>query len=301
MPPEPREGDVVLLVGTMKGAFLVWSDAREQWRIEGPHFRGSPSTRWRSTGAAAADGCSPRREHALGRVLRASDDFGATWTRARPPERALPRGVRASRFNDLADPPRAARASPTCSTAAWSRRRCSSRATAARPGPGRRAARTRAPAAVAAGRRRAVPAHDRPRPARSATGCWSPCRPAASTAPTTAGESWRPRNIGVRAEFLPDKYPEFGQCVHKVVHHPARPERLFLQNHWGLYRSDDWGDSGRHRQRRAVGLRLRDGRCTRTTPTRSTSCRSSRTSSAASRRRSCASTARATRAARGSR
>jgi photosystem II stability/assembly factor-like uncharacterized protein len=47
----------------------------------------------------------------------------------------------------------------------------------------------------------------------------------------------------VRAEFLPDKYPEFGQCVHKVVSHPARPERLFLQNHWGLYRSDDWGDT----------------------------------------------------------
>ena len=57
------------------------------------------------------------------------------------------------------------------------------------------------------------------------------------------GESWSPRNVGVRAEFLPDKHPEFGQCVHKVVHHSAIPERLFLQNHWGLYRSDDWGDS----------------------------------------------------------
>ena len=31
--------------------------------------------------------------------------------------------------------------------------------------------------------------------------------------------------------------------MHKVVNHPSRPERLFLQNHWGLYRSDDWGDS----------------------------------------------------------
>jgi photosystem II stability/assembly factor-like uncharacterized protein len=56
------------------------------------------------------------------------------------------------------------------------------------------------------------------------------------------GRSWRARNVGVRAEFMPDKYPEFGQCVHKVVHHPSRPERLFLQNHWGLYRSDDWGE-----------------------------------------------------------
>ncbi|HZG43114.1 MAG TPA: hypothetical protein VEY93_09140, partial [Longimicrobium sp.] len=57
------------------------------------------------------------------------------------------------------------------------------------------------------------------------------------------GQSWQARNHGVRAEFLPDKHPEFGQCVHKVVNHPSRPERLYLQNHWGLYRSDDWGDT----------------------------------------------------------
>jgi hypothetical protein len=57
------------------------------------------------------------------------------------------------------------------------------------------------------------------------------------------GAHWQPRNVGVRAEFRPDKYPEFGQCVHKVVRHPARPDTLFLQNHWGLYRSDDGGDS----------------------------------------------------------
>jgi hypothetical protein len=43
--------------------------------------------------------------------------------------------------------------------------------------------------------------------------------------------------------FQPDKYPEFGQCVHKIVLHPLRPERLYLQNHWGLYRSDDGAES----------------------------------------------------------
>jgi photosystem II stability/assembly factor-like uncharacterized protein len=57
------------------------------------------------------------------------------------------------------------------------------------------------------------------------------------------GATWQARNNGVRAEFMPDKYPEFGQCVHKIVQHGARPERLFLQNHWGLYRSDDAGNS----------------------------------------------------------
>jgi photosystem II stability/assembly factor-like uncharacterized protein len=59
------------------------------------------------------------------------------------------------------------------------------------------------------------------------------------------GKSWEPRNQGIRAEFLPEgqQYPEFGQCVHKVARHPARPERLYLQNHGGVYRSDDHGAS----------------------------------------------------------
>ena len=59
------------------------------------------------------------------------------------------------------------------------------------------------------------------------------------------GKSWAARNVGVRAQFLPEgqRYPEFGQCVHKIVSHPSNPKRLFLQNHWGLYRSDDGGDN----------------------------------------------------------
>jgi photosystem II stability/assembly factor-like uncharacterized protein len=59
------------------------------------------------------------------------------------------------------------------------------------------------------------------------------------------GRTWQVKNRGVRAEFLPDKHPEFGQCVHKIVQHPSRPERLYLQNHWGLYATDDAGDSWR--------------------------------------------------------
>jgi photosystem II stability/assembly factor-like uncharacterized protein len=60
---------------------------------------------------------------------------------------------------------------------------------------------------------------------------------------TDGGQSWHARNQGIRAEFLPEgeQFPAFGQCVHKVTRHPARPERLFLQNHGGVYRSDDEG------------------------------------------------------------
>src|SRR5262249_22629306 len=59
------------------------------------------------------------------------------------------------------------------------------------------------------------------------------------------GESWRARNTGIPAPFLPDgqQFPEFGQCVHKVAPAPGRPERLYLQHHFGVYRSDDAGDS----------------------------------------------------------
>jgi photosystem II stability/assembly factor-like uncharacterized protein len=60
---------------------------------------------------------------------------------------------------------------------------------------------------------------------------------------TDGGRTWEARNQGIRAEFLPEgqQYPEFGQCVHKITRHPSRPERLYLQNHGGVYRSDDEG------------------------------------------------------------
>jgi hypothetical protein len=55
------------------------------------------------------------------------------------------------------------------------------------------------------------------------------------------GDSWTASNTGIKAYFLPDPYPEFGQCVHKVACHPSRPDQLFAQNHHGVYRSDDGG------------------------------------------------------------
>jgi hypothetical protein len=53
------------------------------------------------------------------------------------------------------------------------------------------------------------------------------------------GGTWAPSNTGIRAVHVPDPYPEFGHCVHKVAQHPAHPERFFAQVHHGVYRSDD--------------------------------------------------------------
>jgi photosystem II stability/assembly factor-like uncharacterized protein len=57
------------------------------------------------------------------------------------------------------------------------------------------------------------------------------------------GETFTPANQGTAADFLPDPFPELGQCVHKLLVHPGRPERLWQQNHCGVYRSDDRGES----------------------------------------------------------
>ena len=57
------------------------------------------------------------------------------------------------------------------------------------------------------------------------------------------GETWQPRNKNVRVDFMGEvKYPEFGQCVHKLEMHPGRPDVLFQQNHCGVFRSDNNGD-----------------------------------------------------------
>jgi photosystem II stability/assembly factor-like uncharacterized protein len=67
------------------------------------------------------------------------------------------------------------------------------------------------------------------------------------------GNTFKAANRGVGAGFVPDPYPEFGQCVHKIARHADVPGRLYMQNHggWeerpgiGVLRSDDHGHTWR--------------------------------------------------------
>jgi hypothetical protein len=56
------------------------------------------------------------------------------------------------------------------------------------------------------------------------------------------GVSWQPLNLGVAMDFAPAKTDgteyEFGHDPHCVVQHPQRPDRLWMQNHCGIYRID---------------------------------------------------------------
>lgn len=54
---------------------------------------------------------------------------------------------------------------------------------------------------------------------------------------------WEPANRGISAVFMPDEDPDYGQCVHRLAVDSADPTRLYVQNHGGVFRSIDSGDS----------------------------------------------------------
>ncbi|MBI1799101.1 MAG: exo-alpha-sialidase [Candidatus Eisenbacteria bacterium] len=239
-----KNGDVLVLVGTMKGTFMLRSNAaRSRWEMGGPHHPGH------AVYALAFDQREGRRriwagpgtEH-WGSMLSSSDDFGHTWTK---PESALIRfpedtGTNLKRIWQIRPGPVDEPQTLYCGVEpaalfesldggeSWSLMRGlwnHPHREKWMPGGGGLCLHTILP--DPAGRPRLTVAV-------SAAGVYRS---------DDGGHTWQVRNHGVRAEFLPDKYPEFGQCVHKIVHHPSNPDRLFLQNHWGLYRSDNGGDS----------------------------------------------------------
>jgi photosystem II stability/assembly factor-like uncharacterized protein len=237
-------GDVLVLVGTTKGAFVFSSDAsRTRWSMDGPHFPGE------AVYSIALDQRAGRRRmfagvhsNHWGATIRTSDDFGQSWSEA---ERQAVRFPESSGLS-LAQVWQIVPGRPEEPDVVW----CGVEPAALFRSDD--AGESWAPV-------EGLLNHEhRPRWMPGGGGLClhtivlDPSNPdrmgiAISTAgfyrTDDGGATWRARNSGVRAVYLPNQQPEFGQCVHKVTNHRARPERLFLQNHWGLYRSDDWGDS----------------------------------------------------------
>jgi serine/threonine protein kinase len=237
-------GDVLLLLGTTKGAFLSRSNSdRKHWEMAGPYFHGHAvyslaydnrngrHRLWASTGSSI-----------WGTYLRSSDDFGRTWTNPLeanirfPPESGLSlKNIWKIALGPCEEPDRiycgvepAALFESHDAGESWSLVRG---------------------------------LFDHPHRPRWMPGLGGLCLHTILLHPNDAGRmhvgisaagvyrtedggrTWQARNRGIRVTFLPERFPEFGQCVHKIVRHPDRPDRLFLQNHWGLYRSDDGADT----------------------------------------------------------
>ncbi len=239
-----KKGDVLVMVGTMKGAFLVRSDAsRKRWSVGGPYSVGSPVY------AMALDTRAGRnrlwwsnQSFRWGTFLSSSDDFGKAVTEPETYSVKFPAdsGLALKNIWQICmgreDEPDTiyCGVEPSClfvsrdAGKSWSpvegllkhphRPKWT-------PGGGGMCLHTIVPHPTK---------RDSMIIAMSTGGCYRT---------DDGGATWQARNQGVRAEFMPDKFPEFGQCVHKIGRDAGNPERLYLQNHWGLYRSDDGGDS----------------------------------------------------------
>ena len=238
-----RKGDFLLLVGTTKGAFLLRSNAqRARWEVGGPYFHGQ------SVYAMAYDGRGGQRRiwastaSYWGTLIRSSDDFGKSWTNPREAPIRFPPDTGVSLKNIWQITPGrpaepdviycgvepAALFESRDAGETWSLvRGLFDHPHRPRWMPGNGGLALHSIVLDPADNRRMYVAI-------SAGGV---------DRTDDAGLTWTAQNQGVRAMFMPNKYPEFGQCVHKIAMHPDRPERLFLQNHWGLYRSDNHAEN----------------------------------------------------------
>jgi len=56
------------------------------------------------------------------------------------------------------------------------------------------------------------------------------------------GATWTPKNAGVR-QMIDGGCSDIGYCVHSLAADADAPDRIFRQDHAGMYRTDDGGDS----------------------------------------------------------
>lgn len=236
-----------LYVGTRKGAFIAESEDRRRWRLRGPFFRGYPTF---DIELDPRDGrtiyAAVNSEH-WGPMVHRSRDGGRSWKRASSPPHFAPEDkLSVERIWQVApgppdepeqvyagvDPAGLFRSDDGGAT--WSaveglnRHRTRSRW---QPGGGGLCLHTILP---------------HPKDPREVTVGIS-----AGGIFTTrdAGENWVPEGQGIRADFLPSKFPEVGHCPHKIARDARQPARLFQQHHNRVYKREDgearWKDINR--------------------------------------------------------
>jgi BNR/Asp-box repeat len=233
-------GTTLLLLGTKRGLFLLTSQDRERWTIEPGSLSG------RRIFHAILDQREGHRLFAaengdfFGSFVRFSDDFGQTWQEPRQGIQ-FPAGGKDKLVNIwVIEPGRSsepgvvyAGVDPASLWVSYDHGETwtlneglATHPTRSRwePGAGGLCLHTILP--------------DPSNPSRmwvgiSAVGCMRT---------DDGGHSWVFANKNTRADFLPDKYPEFGQCIHRLVQHPTQPDVLYQQNHCGIYKTTNAGE-----------------------------------------------------------
>jgi hypothetical protein len=230
-----KPGKLTLWVGTRKGAFVLRTNDRKQWSIEGPLFRGN------EVNSIVQDPRDPAVVYAavhtlwFGPHLHVSRDAGTTWSLSEPglaikslPDTSLLRiwHVQPGHASDPGVVWAGGEPGALFRSNDWGASWDEVSSLTAHP--------TRSQWTPAMG---SISLHS--------IQCVSKQRVLAAVSVGGAyrsndgGASWQPFNANVRADFLPEanRFPEVGQCVHKLLVHPGDPDMLYQQNHCGVYRA----------------------------------------------------------------
>ena len=236
----PHRGDILVLVGTRKGVFIFSSDVnRKNWEMSGPHWAGSDIFHAVYDARGGGRLWVARTDPVFGSEIHWSDDLGTTWQSSRiGPNIVSDPSIKVNSFWQLTpgrdDEPDVAYLGAEPATLfksvdageTWDEIE----------GITLHPTRDRWEAGFGGMCLHSIVldpnSRDRMKVGVSAAGVFGT---------EDGGMTWKPLNRGVRADFMPEPFPEVGQCPHKLLAHPAKPDRLYQQNHCGVFRSDNGG------------------------------------------------------------
>ena len=237
---QPMHGDILVLVGTRKGAFVFSADrGRTKWEMTGPHWPGSDIFHAVYDGRGDGRLWLVRNDPVFGSEIHRSDDLGVTWESARQgPQVTSTDEVKLNKLWQVTlgvkDEPDVVYAGAEPATLFKSEDAGETWNEIA--GITLHPTRERWEAGLGG-----MCLHSIVQDPTSADRMWVGISAAGVFRTDDEGKSWQPMNNGVRADFMPETFPEVGQCPHKVVMHPAKPQTLYQQNHCGVFRSDNGG------------------------------------------------------------
>ncbi|MCG8407239.1 MAG: hypothetical protein MI923_18735 [Phycisphaerales bacterium] len=224
---------VTVIVGTAKGGFVLRSDDRRSWQIEGPFFKG-----WKVTTVARAD-------DGTFLIGAASDVYGA----------AIHKSKDLSDWRQVAQGPAYSEDEKRQLTQIWKLVvqdgayyagvaeaglfRSEDRGETWQPMPGLNDHRSRSAWMPGAG---GLCAHsiliDPANPKR----LWCGISAVGVFRSDDGGDTWHPKNNGVPVILEDKEFSEIGFCVHALAQDPDNADLIYRQDHRGMFRTKDGGD-----------------------------------------------------------
>lgn len=238
---------VTVVVGTAKGGFVCRSEDRLNWKIDGPFLKG-----WGVTAAArgpAGDWLVGTNSHVYGAAIHRSRDLREFTQASQGPAYAPESGAKLEQIWKIA--PHGDRVYAGVAQAGlfvsddkgdtWA------------PLNGLNQHRTRAAWQPGAG---GLCCHAILFDHRNPRRMWCGISAVGVFRSDDGGETWHSKNNGVKHVLEDKDHKDIGFCVHGLAQDPDDPDRIYRQDHAGMFRTSDGGENW---ERNETGLSSRFG------------------------------------------